>query len=100
MQEFEGELYCLGENTEKYKTFSVPMTKKIKKIDKNGEEITKTISYKLLFIDSVRFVARSLVNLVDNFTEEIHKIKCKYRIDNKKCETRGIKYKNCGYCFE
>ena len=29
------------------------------------------------FIDSARFMASSLSNLIDNFTEEIHKIKCK-----------------------
>ena len=34
-KEFEGEVNCLGENTEKYKTFPVPITKEIKKIDKN-----------------------------------------------------------------
>ena len=45
-KQFKGEINCLGENTEKYKTFSVPITKQVKRIDKNGEEITKTISYK------------------------------------------------------
>ena len=34
-KEFEGDVNCLGENTEKYKTFSVPITNEIKKIDKN-----------------------------------------------------------------
>ena len=29
------------------------------------------------FIDSARFMETSLPNLVDNLTEEIHKIKCK-----------------------
>ena len=29
------------------------------------------------FIDSARFMATSLSNLVDNLTEGIHKIKCK-----------------------
>ena len=33
--------------------------------------------------------------LLINFTEEIHKIKCKYGYDDKKCETRRIKSKNC-----
>ena len=31
----------LGENTEKYKTFTVPIEKEVTRIDKNGEEITK-----------------------------------------------------------
>ena len=39
---------CLGENTEKYITFSVP----IKKENENG----KTITYKLKFIDTCRFI--------------------------------------------
>ena len=49
-KELEGEFNCLGENTEK-KTFSVPVTE-IKIIYKNGKETTKTISYRLQFIDS------------------------------------------------
>ena len=32
---------------------------------------------------------------VDNLVKEIHKIKCKYRHDNKKQETAGIKQKDC-----
>ena len=55
-----------GENTEKYKTFSVPITKEIKIIGKNGEEIRKAIPYKLQFTDSARIVASLLSNLVDN----------------------------------
>ena len=75
-KEFQIEFNYLGENTEKYKTFSVPITKEVKRIDKNGEKITKTISYKLQLIDSARFMASSLSNLVDNLAEGIHKIKC------------------------
>ena len=37
-----------------------------------------TISYKIKFVDSARFMASSLSNLVDDVTEEIHKIKYKY----------------------
>ena len=47
------------------------------KIDKDGNESVVTISYKIKFIDSARFMAISLSNLVDNLSEEIHKIKCK-----------------------
>ena len=54
-------------------------------MDKNGEEVTKDISHKLQFIDMRRFMASSLSNLVNNLSEEIHRIKCKYGHDDKKC---------------
>ena len=47
---------CLGGNTEKYKTFSVPIEKEVIKTDKNGKEITETICYQSQFIDSTRFM--------------------------------------------
>ena len=37
----------------------------------------------------------SLSNFVDNLAGGIHEIKCKYGHDNKKCETCGIKNKDC-----
>ena len=45
-------MICLGENTKKYLTFTVAREKEVARIDKNGEEITKNISYRLKFIDS------------------------------------------------
>ena len=60
-REFKGNFECLGENTEKYITFSAP----IKKEHDNG----KTTTYKLKFIDSSRFMQSSLSNLVDNLSE-------------------------------
>ena len=36
------------------------------------------------------FLASSLSNLVNNFSEEIHRTKCNYGDDDKKCETCGI----------
>ena len=69
MKEFEGNLEWLGENTEKYITFSVPIKKKIENKDIE-------ITYKIKFIDSFRFMATSLSNLVDNLTEDIHGDKC------------------------
>ena len=41
--EFEREFNCLRENTEKYKIFSVPITKEVKKIDKNREKLPNYI---------------------------------------------------------
>ena len=84
-EEFEGQFECLGENGEKYNTFSVP----IKKEFDNG----KSITYKIKFIDSFRFMSNSLSNLVDNLSEGLHSDKCtdckscldyiKFKHDNK-----------------
>ena len=60
-----------------YKTFSVPTKKEITKIDKDRNESIETISCKIRFIGSLRFIGISLSKLVDNLTEGIHKIKCK-----------------------
>ena len=45
VKEFKGNFECLGENTEKYITFSVPIKKKIENIDLE-------ITYKIKFIDN------------------------------------------------
>ena len=68
-KEFEGNFECLGENTKKYITFSVPIKKKI---DNKDLEIT----YKIKFVDSYRFMSSSLSKLVDNLSEGIHNNKC------------------------
>ena len=65
--------------------------KKVARIDKNWEEITKNISYKLWFIDGARFMASSLSNLVNNLSEGLHRIKCKLDQKWQKCESCGIK---------
>ena len=75
-EEFEGEFECLGENTEKYITFSVPIKKETTKKDKNGNDKITKISYKIKFIDSYRFMSTSLSNLVNNLSEEVHNDKC------------------------
>ena len=63
--EFDGNFECLGENTEKYITFSVPIKKRI---DNKNIDIT----YKIKCIDSFRFMTTSLSKLVDNLTDNIH----------------------------
>ena len=69
----------MGENTEKYKTFLIPIEKELE----NG----KTITYKIKFIDSFRFMSSSLSSLDnDNLFEELHNNKC---TDCKSC----LKYK-------
>ena len=84
---------CVGKNTEKYIRFPVPIEKEVTIIDKNREEVTNNISYILQFIESAIFMTSSLPNFVNNLSERIHKTKCKYRHDGKKCEACGIKYK-------
>ena len=60
VKKFKGNFECLGENTKKYITFSVP----IKKEHSNGKKTT----CKLKFIDSYRFMQDSLSNLIDNLS--------------------------------
>ena len=60
-KEFKSNFNCIGENTEKYVTFSVPIKKELK----NG----KVIIYTLKFIDSFRFMSTSLSSLIDNLAE-------------------------------
>ena len=91
-EEFSKQFTSFGENTEKYITFTFPIQKEVTGIDKK-EEITKNITYNLQVIDSARFMASSLSNLVNNFSEGIHRIKCKSERDDTKCETCGIRYK-------
>ena len=93
-EEFDKKFTSLGEYTEKYIAFSVPIQKEFTETDKKGEEITKTTSYRLQFIDSVKFMASLLSSLVNNNAKRIHKIKCKYEHNDQKCETCRIKYTN------
>ena len=86
-KEFKKQFTCLGENTDKYITFTVPIEKEVTRIDKNGKDIKKYISYILQFIDSARFMARSFLNLINNLCEGIHRIKCKFGHDDKQCKT-------------
>ena len=69
VKEFEEKFECLGENTEKYITFSAPIKKKIE--NKNIE-----ITYKIKFIDSYRFMSMPLSKLIDNLSEGLHNNKC------------------------
>ena len=72
-EEFKGKFKCLGENTEKYITFTVPI--------KEETEDGKAITYKIKFIDSSRFMSTSLSSLVDNLSEINNKVyeKCMER---------------------
>ena len=98
VKEFEGNFECLGENTEKYITFSVPLKKKIG--NKNIE-----ITYKIKCIDSHKFVSSSLSKLVGNLSEVIHNNKC---VDFNSCldyikienETLLLKCFNCNTYYK
>ena len=81
-EEFKGELDCIGENMEKYITFSVP----IKKCND-----CKTITKRLMFIDSFRFMSASLSDLVDNLSGVCISKVCtkKNKKKNKKCVERN-----------
>ena len=74
-EEFKGQFECIGENDERYFTFSVPVKKE------HGN--SKIATYKLKFIDSFRFMPTSLSNLVSNLSE-INKKECKACIERKK----------------
>ena len=53
--ELERPFSYLEGNAEKYINFSVLIVKEIIRIDKSRTEITKTISYRLQFIDSAHY---------------------------------------------
>ena len=74
---------CLGESTEKYIAFSVPIEKNVIRIDKSRIEITKYISYRKQLIDSEIFLGSSWSDFVNNPAEVIHRIQCKYKHDKK-----------------
>ena len=77
-EEFRGEDFeCLGKNTEKYISVSVPIKKE--RNNNSGEKI----SYKIKFIDNCRLMPSKLSNLVDNLSE-INSKDCKACIERKK----------------
>ena len=91
-KEFYGQLECLGENTEKYITFSAPISKEL--------DNCKTVTYKLKFIDSFKFMPTSLSSLVDNLSE-IYKKECKGCEERRKvksvCNFTGLKNNKLNY---
>ena len=62
-------------------------------------KLPKIISYRLQLIDSTRFMVSLLSNLVNNLSERIYKIKCKYGHNDEKYETCRIKYIDCDFFF-
>ena len=82
-KEFKGGLDCIGENAEKYITFSVP-TKKCN----DGKIITK----RLRFVDSFRLMPASLSEHVDNLSGIFNSIECKKCMERKKINAE------CKFC--
>ena len=78
-REFKVYFHCLGENTEKYITLSVPVKKVIENDNDNDNDNdnykakainnVETVTYRLKFIDSCRFMHDSLSNFVANLSE-------------------------------
>ena len=77
-----GELNCIGDNMEKYITFSVPIKKELN----NG----KIVTYKLKFIDSYRFMQSSLSDLVDNTSEVFKSKECISCTERKKIIIQNV----------
>ena len=101
-EEFEGEFECLGENTEKYVTFSVPIKKETTKKDKDRNDKIKKISYKTKFIDSYRFMSNSLSILVNKLSEGVHNDKrtnCKSCLDYMTTKNEQLTFR-CFSCKE
>ena len=94
--EFKGELNCIKDNMEKYITSSVPIEKECNnKNNNNSNKKKKTITYKLKFIDSFRFMPFSLPELVDNTSGIFDSIEYKSCIEklkiNSECCFAGFK---------
>ena len=80
-EEIGRQFECIGENTEKYITFSVPI--------KKGHDHGKRSTCKLKFVDSFRFMPTSLSHLVDNLSE-IYKKECKACMERKNIKSDVI----------
>ena len=94
-EEFKGEEFeCLGENTEKYTSFSVPIKKE------HNNDSGETITYEIKFIDSCRFMPSKISNLVDNLSE-INNKDCKTCMEKtymkSECEFIGLKNNRLNY---
>ena len=81
----------LGIIWKKYITFSVPIKKEVNKCD--GKK--KTVTYKLKFLDSFRFMPDSLWHLVDNKSGIFNSMESKSCIEkikiNSECCFVGLK---------
>ena len=86
-KEFEGHFKGLGENTDKYITFSVPIKKEL--------DNSKAITYKLKFINTFRLMSTS--SEIDNLSEICGK-KCRDKNCKSACDFIGLK--NNRLCYK
>ena len=93
-REFDGQLEFSGENTEKYITFSVAIKKEL--------DNSQTITHKVKFGDSFRFVSTSLSSLVNNISEIYSKEcrGCKERKIKSVCDFIGLKNNRLQYKYK
>ena len=90
-KESNGQFECLGENIEKYSTFSVPIKKEL--------DHKKLIIYKLKFIASFRFMSTSFSKLVKYLSKRLHSdkfIHCESHLDYMPIEDDQLIFR----CFE
>ena len=81
-------LECIGENSEKYISFKASLIK---------EDENKDVTYKLKFIDSIRFMMDSLDNITNNLSE-LNKCKnCSEKCNNYKRHNNVLIYQ-CKKC--
>ena len=95
-EKFKGKLDCIAENmeTSEYIAFSAPIKKKCSD--------SKTITHKLRFIDSLRFMSTSLSELVNNMSGKFfNSIECEKCMERKKpkleCDFIGLKNNRLNY---
>ena len=85
-EEFKNQYTCLGEYTEKYITFTVPIEKEVTEIGEKGEKITKKISsYDNLLVVQVLWQAHYQI-LSINFLKEPIILNEDMDHDDRKCK--------------
>ena len=89
-KEFQGPFECIGENSEIYKSFSVPIKKEVIKTKKDEKKSIENISSIIKLIDSLRFIISSLTLHVDNLSE-IYNEKCSAKNCKSEFEFKGVK---------
>ena len=93
VKKFKGNFKCLGENTEKYITFSVPITKQ--------NEEGKIITYKLRFIDVADFLCKAnyqiLLTTSQKLTIKIAKNVWREKRTRSECEFIGFNDNRLNY---